>query len=158
MQESLGAGVIKQLRALQITIKIFNDSQSVMIFGLKNCIITAAVVMSFFGIQYFHSNVLVGLFNIICAFYASLIFIALYDHAFAIPVRAEYVRKVAPLARLTRSRERQMQSMTMLKRELLSFPTMGIQVGHFYHMERDSTPRFLDFVAAKTFTMLVTFR
>ena len=129
-----------------------------MIFVLKFFLIAAAVVMSFFGVQYFHTHWFVGLFNMAVALYACVVFLALYDHAFAIPVNAADVRMMAQLTLLSQNGGWQKQKIAVLKRELRSFPMMGIRVGHFYHLERESTPKFLDFAATQTFNMLVTFR
>ena len=147
--------LLKQMRAFQVTITIFNQSQSQVIFLSKMFLITAAIVMSFFGIQYFRGNWLVGLFDIAVALYAEVSFLALYDHAFAIHLKAYYVCKVAPL-KLKNEPGKQCQRLSVLKRELRSFPFMGIQVGKFYYLERDSTPKFFDFVAIMTFNMLIT--
>ena len=154
MHENLTFGVMKQLRTFQITIVIFNQSQSDVIFALKIFLISAAIVLNFFGIEYLHSNWLVGLFALLVAVYAEVSFLALYDHAFAIPVRAEYLRKVA--LQEVMSNRRRHQSIGVLKRQLKSVPTLGLKVGDFYSLGRDSTPKFLDFVANMTFTMLVT--
>ena len=138
-------------------ITIFNESQSSIVFVLKVMTITSATVMNFFGLGYFHVNWIIGLFCMAVAINVEMAFLAVFDHAFAIPVKADHVRKVARLkivaiGNQTRSKQ------ALLKRQLRSFPVLGIKVGRFNYLERDSTPTFLDYVATKTASLMVTFQ
>ena len=151
--------VAQKLRAFQAIVTIFNESQSAIVFAIKIMAITTATVMNFFGLGYFHVNWLVGFFCFACAVNAEIAFLALFDHAFSIPVKADYVRKVALLRMGTSSNnEHNNGKRRLLTRELRSFPVLGIKVGRFNYLERDSTPNFLNFVANKTATLLVMFQ
>ena len=133
---------------------IFNVTQSNIIYAVKTYLISTAIIMSSFGILTFRSHWLVGLFDIAVAVYAEISFLALYDNAFGIPIKAEYVCKVTPL-KLRMETRLENQRLSVLKRQLRSFPLMRIKVGQFYYLERDSTPNFADFVANQTFNILM---
>ena len=157
MGKNLEGNVATELRRLQTLIRIFNESQSSLIYILKIFVMSTAIAMSFFGILYISSNYFVGTFNLLVGLYSQLTFIALYDNAFCIPIRADYIRRMALLCK-TSSSTPMLGNMGAVRRELESFPMLGVKVGHFCYLERQSTPMFMDFVASRTGSLLFTFR
>ena len=126
------------MRAVQVTTTIFNDTQSGIIYAGKMFLIATAIVMGSFGILQYHSNWLVGLFGIALALFAEVSYLALYDQAFAIPMRADDVCKET-LVKFRIDTRLQIGRFPVLELELRSFPPMGVRLGLFYYMERDSS-------------------
>ena len=112
--------------------------------------------MGFFGTRYFHANPYLGLFNLAIAVYGTVAFLALYDHAFAIPRKAlELKRRTSMQLQLFfTKRGRRVRG---LRFTLESVPELGIKLGGFNFLERESTPIFLEYVTNRVAGLLMTF-
>lgn len=146
----------RDLRELQLLITMFNCNQSEMIYLLKIFLVSNATVMGFFGIRYFHSNPFLGLFGLAIALINIALFLALYDNAFAIPINVLNVKMKAIVNWQLFNGSTETKS-NGLRRALESVPVLGIRVGGFCFLERESTPIFMDYVTNRIGGLLVTF-
>ena len=150
-------GTYKILRKVQIEVALFNESNANLIFGMKVVMITVTIASGFSAVQFFHVHHLIGATNAIILVDAMAIFSVLYDRGFSIP------RKVAQL-KLTLSLTLKLidlvtdeEKKTML-RNLKSVGMVAIRVGHFHHLQRVSTPNFVDFSVKNTARMVIAYR
>ena len=88
--------------------------------------------------------------------YVTVAFLALYDHAFAILRKALDVKRKAIMQwqLFDGGTGRKLKG---LRRGLESVPELGIRVGGFKFLERESTPIFVDYVTNRVAGLLMTF-
>ena len=150
-------GTYKILRKVQIEVALFNESNANLIFGMKVVMITVTIASGFSAVQFFHVHHLIGATNAIILVDAMAIFSVLYDRGFSIP------RKVAQLKSSLSSTLKLVDLMTedekaTILRKLGSVGLVAIRVGHFHHLQRVSTPNFVDFSVKNTARMVIAYR
>ena len=87
-------------------------------------------------------------------FNLALTYTSLYEKAFRIPALFHEARM---LMRLRSSDGKIGAGGKILKMQLKSIPVVGIKVGDFHMLERESTPVFLDYVLTNVVNMLVAY-
>ena len=97
-----------------------------------------------------------GFYGPFCSFY----FACMYDKAFQIPEKVGNIKRATRL-RLAGSvglfrNARQHWEAGEIMRRIRSVPLVGIQQERFGYLERESTPRFVDFVVSSVCSVLVS--
>ena len=128
--------IIRRIRAMQLLVNMFNVGHRNVIYCIKLLCITLAIVLA-------------------SSTFCDMIFLYafVYEKAFAIPdgfERAKH-RLVAESRGL-----RWAQSKKILLRQVRSIPSVGLRVGDFHVLERESTPIFVDYVLKNIVNLLVS--
>ena len=142
-------------RMLELSLKLFNLVYQDIIFVSKLHLLTVSTASWYFGIRLFWTRPLnSAIYNLIGA-YLTLLFLVLYDKAFSIPEKmGQFKQEILVLSsQLPFSLERHFMS-----RRIKSIPIVGIRVGNFNTMERQSTPIFIDFITRSICTLLIACR
>ena len=115
------------------------------------------VVFLFFGIRLLLSDhgTLAYVF-LYLGLIPSLIFVILFDKAFKIPGQIE--RFKAGLRLKCERIQLNKMGKSYLRQKIGSVPNLGVKVGGFNIMERESTPRFINFLLYQVSGLLITFR
>lgn len=157
--------IMRNLRELHCLINVFNNSQNHFIFGIKLYVIASAIVMIPFGIRCYQSELTASVISIMIGVYEIIAYIVMYNRAFAIPTKVKaHKRKVllqqavlmggniCTLRLPVRSAHHE------LTKVVRSIPSLAIEVGTFHHLQRASTPEFMDFVAKQMAALLISLR
>ena len=149
-----------RLRNLHVLVTLFNENVHMVVFGLKQFCIYMCILQASYGLVYLSKNAFIGAFCLGIAFDAAASYLVLFDHAFAIPVKVEDIKKDILLSRMRKIQRNPADldalETDILKKTLRSVPRLAVKVGKFGYMERNSTPDFLDFVTSETAGLLIT--
>jgi hypothetical protein len=153
----------RKLRKLQHLIQLFNLSNAFIVLFIKVAADSLAIISVFLAIRISFPHPLVTIFCLAFAADAILVFIGLYNSTFAIPQDFKRTKKRIRLAcKLLALRRRgavdEETGASIIVREVASVRAVGIKVGDFRHLERQSTPNFLMFVLFNTGRLLVTLK
>ena len=153
---SIGAECTK-MRRIQLKLKLFNYLYSDIVYLTKQGLAICGVVFLFFGIRLLLSDhgTLAYVF-LYLGLIPSLIFVILFDKAFKIPGQIE--RFKAGLRLKCERIQLNKMGKTYLRQKIGSVPNLGVNVGGFNIMERESTPRFVNFLLYQVSSLLITFR
>ena len=144
----------KKLRCLQLYVNMVNVINSYIIFTFKLICIGMCIVCGYAAIAHLKEHPIFGIMFYFLFFDHVLTYASLYEKAFRIPVLFQEARR---LLRLRSRDERVPARRKILKMQLESIPTVGIKVGTFHMMERESTPVFLNYVLTNVVNMLVAY-
>lgn len=149
--------IYKILRKVQVEVTLFNESNANLVFGMKVVMISVTIVCGFSAVQFFHVQHLIGAMNFIVVINGMAIFSVTYDRGFSIP------RRVAQLKSSLSSTLKLVDLMTedekaTILRKLGSVGLVAIRVGHFHHLQRVSTPNFVDFCVKNMARMVIAYR
>ena len=142
------------LRHIQLYISVINDVNRYIIFSTKVMLLCVSIGAGYAAIAHFSDYPIFGVMYYIIVIQASFLYTVSYDKAFKIPGSFKEATKQA-LLRLCGGNHGDMH---ILKRQMLSIPPVGIKVGEFHVLERQSTPAFVDYVVNNIVSMLVAFR
>ena len=147
----------KTLRRLQLEIDIFNDGFAFLIFGIRTGAVGVVTICGFGAVQFFKRNGIIGAINCTVLFDALLLCSIMYDKGFAIP------RCFDKMKRSLIFRLKMLKNLTEIERfkaekQLKSIRTMSIRVGSFHHLQRVSTPTFIDFSVKNVARLVMAFR
>ena len=143
---------LKSLRRLQLYILLLNIVNRQLIFTWKIVCIGICIVSGYAGIAHFSEHVVFGIMYYALLFEGSLIYTLMYEKGFKVPT---LFGKTRTLLMLRANRNVSRADWKVLKRRLISIPSMGIKVGGFHTLERTSTPVFLNYVLTNVVSMLV---
>ena len=126
--ESLTENVIQRLRRSHFVIKIFYEIQSGFMCSIKLFMISVAILSNFVGIRYIHENSLLSFYGFYHAADVKSTFISKYDHAFSIRLLADHTGGLILLWTLRKGCGNTRVEFELVKRQLRSFPTLGIKL------------------------------
>ena len=149
---------VGQLRELGIEIDLFNEIFSTIIYGLKLYFLTISTVNLFFGIKLLQAGNPIWIACMSLGMYNLLLFVILYDKAFAIPQNIQDLKDQILLRTMQAQQLREdLDSRQCIKKSLSSIRNRSIRVARFGTLERVSTPIFVDFVTNQVISLLVSF-
>ena len=143
-----------QICVIQLVVNMFNGGHRNIIYCLKLLCITVSVVNGYGAIAHGGKDVVFLLFTSCCTVDLVFFYAFVYDKAFGIPDGLERVRRALTLE-LRQMRDAKFRR--MIQKRLLSIPSVGLKVGDFHMMERESTPIFVDYVLRNIVNLLMTF-
>ena len=147
--------IAQQIRVIQLLINLFNVGHRHVIYCIKLMCLTEATLSGYAAVAYGSDNLLfLALASMV---FADVVFLYafVYAKAFAIPGRMDDVK------RTLRGRIGLLSNVTdrnVLSRKIKSMPCVGIKVGDFHMLERESTPIFVHYVITNIVNLLVTMK
>ena len=145
--------IIRRIRAIQLLVNMFNFGHRNVIYCIKLLCITLAIVNGYGAIANGGSNVVYLLLASSTSCDMIFLYAFVYEKAFAIPDGFERVKH----ALVAESRGlRWAQSKKILLRQVRSIPSVGLRVGDFHVLERESTPVLVDYVLKNIVNLLVS--
>ena len=145
--------IIGQVHVLQLLVNLFNVGHRYVTQCIKLLCITVAIVNGYGAIVHGKEDVVFLLFT--CCVTCDIVFFYafLYEKSFAIPDGFDSVKR-----NLTNEMRfmRNGRLRKILRRKLESIPSVGLKVGDFHILERESIPIFVDFVLKNIVNLLVT--
>ena len=145
--------IIGQIHVVQLMVSLFNVGHGNVTYCIKLLCITASIVNGYSAIAHGREDVLFLLFascvtcDMVC-FYAFM-----YEKAFAIPDGFERVKR-ALIFQTQGLRNTGLRK--IIRKQLGSLPPVGLKVGDFHMLQRESTPIFVDYVLRNIVNLLVT--
>ena len=146
---------VKVLRHLQMYITLLNLVNRNLIFTVKLLAIGICILSGYAAVAHFEDYPVFGVMYYVLFFEVGMVYTTLYAKAFKVPDlfgEAKALLRVR-IGRLANRAERKIWQM-----EVMSIPSVGIQVGEFHTLERTSTPVFLHYVLSNMVNMLVAYR
>ncbi|CAG7686426.1 unnamed protein product [Allacma fusca] len=149
--------LLRTCRKIQLLIIVFNSGYAHVVYLMKILPITFAILYGYSSIRYFSNlgAVITAALLVVC-FYMIIFYVAIFGRAFCVPQRMQSFK--IELVRSTRLRPIGSFEVKYLQKKTASVANVGIKVGMFHTMERESTPIFIDFVVTTVSTMLITYR
>jgi hypothetical protein len=143
--------------------QLFNQKNADIVLFMKIACNTTAISSAFFAIRHFPSHRILAILCLLLVLDALVIFIGLYNSTFSIPQDFKKTKKqlIIGARRLLVRRQRELdieKAALMIVREVASVRPLGVKVGDFRQLERQSTPNFVMFVLFNTGRVLVTFK
>ena len=140
-------------KIMHLTVNIFNVATAGAVFVQKICNLAGGVVSLYFGLRLVFIQPLISLIFLVAAFNFITFYTMMWDNAFIIPDMIKECK-----CRLIVMAERaQVQDRRYWRRVSMSVPCIGVTVGGFRNVERDSTIVFMDFVMTNVASLLITF-
>ena len=146
---------LKSLRRLQLYVTFLNLVNRNVIFTFKLFCIGTCIVSGYAAIAHFEKYPIFGVVFYVIFFDALQIYVVLYEKGFKVPALFE---KAKDELMLRSSEKLGKAERNMLQMQLRSIPSMGIKVGEFHMLERNSTPVFLHYVLTNIVNMLVAYK
>ena len=145
--------IIGQIRVIQIVVNLFNLGHRNVIYALKLACIGLASVNGYAAIAWGTDNVIFTMLASVIANNVIFFYGFVYEKAFAIP---DGVKNVKRKLRVQVQACRNVRTRKYLCRRIDSVPSLGLKVGEFHVLERESTPIFVDYVVKNIVNLLVT--
>ncbi|CAG7717164.1 unnamed protein product [Allacma fusca] len=146
----------KNVREIQLLVIVFNAGYAPVVYVLKMFSLILAVLSGFFGIRCFSSKFSFASFLLVCFFYYMVFYVATFGRAFSVPSRIQALK--TELVRNVRLQAIGRLEGKLAEIQVASIANVGIKVGIFHTMERESTPAFINFVVNTISSLLITFR
>ena len=143
------------MRRLQLFVTILNLVNRYLIFTCKLHCIGLAIVTGYAAIAHFTEYPVFGVMYYVIFFDLLLMYALVYEKAFKV---AELFEKAKSTLILQSRRSVGGVDWNVLRRQVRSVPPVGIKVGDFHMMERNSTPVYLHYILTNVVNMLVVFR
>ena len=134
---------LKSIRLVQLQVAAFNSSQRYVILVTRMSLTGCSILAGFAAINFFDSRRLLAECNFVIALQCAMVFVVLYDKGFSIPRSVVKLKRLA-LRQLKASHVIRAEEKGIISRELKSVGPVAVHVGDFYHLQRTSTPVFLD--------------
>ena len=150
------AEVSKNLRQLQLYVQLLNIVNRNLIFTWKLLSLGGCIICGYAAIAHFHEQPIFGIMYYVVCLDGTLLYAIVYQKVFQVPAKLKEA-KVAILAQSVTRNYTQI-GWNAERRQIMSIPAVGIQVGEFHTLERASTPSFLHFVLTNIVNMLVAFK
>ena len=147
--------IYKSLRCFQLYMGMMNLINCFLIWTWKVLCMATGVGTGYAAIVHFSDYPLVGFMYYVILLDCVFMYTFIYDKAFQIPALFERATENVMLHLLNRRRP---QLSKILQRLMRSIPRMGIKVGEFHMMERESTLNILHYVLSNIVTVLVANR
>ena len=145
----------KDLRCLQLYVKLLNTVHENIIFTWKLLSIGASIVCGYAAVAHFQEYPVFGIMYYVMFMDAALIYVFIYEKGFKVP---DMFNRAKNLLRLHSSRYGRTHGWKILDKQVRSIPSVGIKVGDFHVLERTSAPVFLHYVLTNIVNMLVAYR
>ena len=145
----------RAIRSIQVYVTLLNIANQSVIFTWKLLCLGLCITSGYAAIAHFSDHPVFGIMYYVIFVDASLTYGVMYEKGFKVP---ELITKVRAALRM---RVRQLPNKTqrsLLDRQVMSIPPVGIKVGGFHMLERTSSPIFLNYIVTNVVNMLVTFR
>ena len=154
--------ILKEMKELALFIEIFNHCFPPCIFALKLMCLGGAILFYFFTIRHFQDFPFLALFTGYIAVLLTLVYGILYQKAFSIPEKMEllkngFLNSAQKSTSTTTLDDKSPRILSEMNREIRGIRNVGVKVGSFHTLERESTPNFVDFVLRNVVSLLVTF-
>ncbi|CAG7785275.1 unnamed protein product [Allacma fusca] len=145
----------KTVREMQLLIQLFNQSNCFIIFTYKIMGIVASIIGGFFAIRYTYSDPLLGVVCMVIALDSVSFFPLTYERAFLIP---DHMRRLKDQLRIvTQKHTSQALRALEVAKIIHSVPKVGVKIGNFHTMKRETTPVFIHYIVYQLASLLVAF-
>ena len=142
------------LRYVQLYVGIVNLIDCFIIFSWKLVCITCCIVVGYSAIAHLSYHPVFGVMYYFFILDCLFMYMFTYDRAFQIPAIFQKATRTVMLRALNGGPK----SSKIFKRRQQSVPRLGIQVGNFHMMERESSLNFIHHVVVNIVNMLVANR
>ena len=154
------SNLLKVIQTHLLYLHLFNHVYSFIVFTWKQMALFFGIFTAFFAIRY---NIKFPLTSALAAYVhvgIMVVYSLMYEKAFKIP---ENWRKVKSQLRISANLSTIKQypvggKSGQFQKQIQRIPEIGVKVGHFHVLERESTPRFIMFVISSVSSLLITFR
>ena len=145
--------IIRQIQVVQLVLNLFNVGHRNITYIIKLACIMVAVVNGYGAITHGAEDIVFLLFTscMTCNFVFFYAFV--YEKAFAIPDGLERVKR-ALTAEIQAMRHTPLKKIR--RKQVEAVPLVGIKVGDFHMLERESIPIFVHFVLENIVNLLVS--
>ena len=144
--------VLSETRQILVFVHLFNISFANLIFTNKVFSINIAIFGSFFAIHEITGDVILRILLGVASSFIIIFYTIIYDKGFQVSQNFTQIKnRFQPLIRKSNFRKAEM------KRAIIGIRSLGIQVGSFHTLERQSTLIFLDFILKQIVGLLITF-
>ena len=152
--------LLQKLRKLQVEVTLFNQVFASIVFLTKILAIGVVILCGFGAIQFSHENPFLAVINFVFALDAMMVFNLLYDRGFTIPRQFSILKRLTLLKLKLKVIQGATgtESLVSVEKGVKSVRVMAIQVGAFHHLQRLSTPLFLDFCGKNLVRLVMRFR
>ena len=145
--------IYKSLRLIQMYVNMTNLINCYLIFSMKLANMGNSIGTGYAAIAHFGAYPVLGVMCYLIFLNSAFVYILCYDKAFKVPVLFQRVTQRAMLVTHVGNAE----ASKIFKRQMRSFPRVGIKVGEFNMMERESTMNYIDFVLNNIVSLLVAY-
>jgi hypothetical protein len=144
------------LRTLQLRVSLFNKICSKILFLVKTLFMWFAILGGFAGLRLVHSNPALAFLYLFCLVESVVAYTALFSLAYKVTEMGEMLTgEMEGVA--SRVVFLPIGARKCLERILSRTPQLAMSVGGFHAVERETVPRFVDFLVQQIVGLLVTF-
>ena len=144
--------IMRQIRGVQLVVNLFNVGHRQITYCIKLICITLSTVNGYGTIAHGGEDMVFLLLAVSVTCNLAFFYIFVYEKAFAIPDGLERVKRAVKVE----IRGCNAGLKKVVWKELDAVPLVGLKVGDFHMLERESTPIFLDYVLRNIVNLLVT--
>ena len=134
---------------------IYNVSTARVVFANKLLNLCGGIMGLYFFLRLILIQPILAMFFLALGFDCTTYYIVMWDNAFLIPVMMAELKDQIGVATALGKADHSHQ---YVRRVLRSIPDVGMSVGGFRNMERDSTLIFMDFVLKNVVSLLMAFK
>ncbi|CAG7722112.1 unnamed protein product [Allacma fusca] len=146
--------VYKESRQLEMILHGFNTAASNIVFLVKQFQLMASVMAFYFGVRIFKFSIADGLPFLIVALWDVVMFAALFERAFELPIKMDELKQAMRDAAYRCFEGEQLE---LMFKQISSIPAIEVKVGQFGTMEKDEALDFVSTAVLRTADLLVTF-
>ncbi|CAG7730008.1 unnamed protein product [Allacma fusca] len=141
---------------MELLIRLVNYGYAPAVYTLKMSLMIVAIVTGCFGFMHFSANPSLAVFLLVMWWYCMVIYGAAFGRAYCLQENMEVIK--SELVRHTQIMGTQGLYARLIKKRIKSIANVGLKVGEFHTMERESTPIFIDHVVKTVVSTLMVFR
>ena len=145
--------IIGEIHVVQLLVNLFNVGHQNVTYCIKLLCIAGSIVNGYGAIVHGREDVVFLLFTSCVTFDLVLFYALVYEKAFAIPDGFERVKQALTYEIQVMQNGRRKK---ILGKQLKAVRSVGLKVGDFHVLERESTPVFVDYVLRNIVNLLVT--
>ena len=145
--------IIRQIHVVQLLVNLFNVGHRNITYCIKLICISESVVNGYGTIAHGREDMVFLLMASSITFDLVFLYAFVYEKAFAIPDSLERVRREL-MVKIQGMGNASLKKVN--RRELKAVPLVGLKVGDFHMLERESTPMFVDYVLRNIVNLLVS--
>ena len=142
-------------RKVHLAMTIYNVSTARVVFANKLLNLSGGIVGLYFFVRLVLIQPVLAMFFFALAFDCITYYTVTWDNASLIPVM---LKELKDQVRLATASDRADHNGRYMIRAIRSIPDIGMSVGGFRCMERDSTLIFMDFVLSNVLSLLMAFK
>ena len=145
---------LRTLRELQLHLNFFNLGFANVLWGYKLALLSGTILGGFSAIRLMHTNPVLGCLYAYIFLACIIVYIGAFQFAYKVTEKLEELTKLMETTSgsLVNAEERKYWA-----RVLRSIPRMGMSLGGFGRVERESVPIFIDFSVQQIVDLLITF-